>query len=289
MLVGADLSVMARDTAAAVEWHELIVLGRTGEPPGHATLRSDVTRLGRPVLRQFADLDGTGLTAGRRVLAYALISDPASEPRTVVASPLAAARRVNDDTLLVSVLDDDAAGAMSLLSDLCARARAAENRSPRGLRAATVVTVLDQGQLDEFAERGFLVLRQVVPPDVVAAASGAIDELIERGPPGSEVRGPSRLFPRGRPGPGAGRAADRQPGLRAGRVADRAGNAGAPGQVQVTLNIPPYPHRPGMHHLDGAPGEADERPGTFTMLAGVLMSDERGRDAGTCGCGRAPT
>ena len=136
VLVGADLSVMARDTAAAVEWHELIVLGRTGEPPGHATLRSDVTRLGRPVLRQFADLDGTGLTAGRRVLAYALISDPASEPRTVVASPLAAARRVNDDTLLVSVLDDDAAGAMSLLSDLCARARAAENRSPRGLRAA---------------------------------------------------------------------------------------------------------------------------------------------------------
>ena len=46
---------------AAVDWRELIVLGRTGEPPGHATLRWDVTRLGRPVLRQFADLAALNL------------------------------------------------------------------------------------------------------------------------------------------------------------------------------------------------------------------------------------
>jgi hypothetical protein len=31
--------------------------------------------------------------------------------------------------------------------------------------------MLDPGQLDEFAERGFLVLRRAVPPDVVDAAS----------------------------------------------------------------------------------------------------------------------
>jgi urease accessory protein len=76
---------------AAVEWRELIVLGRTGEPPGGATLRWDVTRAGRPVLRQFVDLADpaltawAGLTAHRRVLACALIADPASTPRTVVA------------------------------------------------------------------------------------------------------------------------------------------------------------------------------------------------------------
>jgi len=75
------------------------------------------------VLRQFVDLDGTGLTAGRRVLACALISDPASAPRTVVASPVAVAQRVDDDTLLVSVLDDDAVRATRQLDDLCARAR----------------------------------------------------------------------------------------------------------------------------------------------------------------------
>jgi urease accessory protein len=115
---------------AAVEWRELIVLGRAGEPPGHATLRWDVTRLGRPVLRQFVNLEPgpalrsrAGLIAGRRVLACALISDPARAPRTVVASPVAVAQRVDDDTLLVSVLDDDAARATRQLDDLCARAR----------------------------------------------------------------------------------------------------------------------------------------------------------------------
>ena len=44
-------------------------------------------------------------------------------PRTVVASPVAVAQRVDDDTVLVSVLDDDAARATRQLDELCARAR----------------------------------------------------------------------------------------------------------------------------------------------------------------------
>jgi urease accessory protein len=113
---------------AAVDWRELIVLGRHGEPPGQATLRWDVTRLGRPVLRQFVDLADPaltawgGLTAGRRVLACALISDPARTPRTLVAAATAVAQRVDEHTLLVTVLDDDAARAIRQLDDLCARA-----------------------------------------------------------------------------------------------------------------------------------------------------------------------
>ena len=47
---------IALGAGAAVDWRELIVLGRTGEPGGQATLRWDVTRCGEPVLRQFADL-----------------------------------------------------------------------------------------------------------------------------------------------------------------------------------------------------------------------------------------
>ncbi len=114
---------------AAVEWRELVVLGRTGEPPGQATLRWDVTRAGQPVLRQFVDLADpaltgrAGLTARRRVLACALISDPASAPRTLVASATAVAQRVDEHTLLVTVLDDDAARAARQLDELCARAR----------------------------------------------------------------------------------------------------------------------------------------------------------------------
>ncbi len=133
--------------------------------------------------------------------------------------------------------------------------------------------MLDRGQLDEFAERGFLVLRQVVPPDVVAAASAAIDEL---DPPGAEVRGPHNYFLETARAPALAALLTGSPAF--GLAGALAGSLVRPWQVQVALNIPPFPHRPGMHHLDGAgPGD---RPGTFTMLAGVLMSDQRGLDAG---------
>lgn len=39
------------------------------------------------------------------------------------------------------------------------------------------------------------------------------------------------------------------------------------------LNIAPYSHRPGRPHIDGyAPGQ--QTPGTFTLLAGLLLSDQ---------------
>jgi len=120
---------LALGLGAAVEWRELIVLGRTGEPAGAATLRWDVTRLGRPVLRQFVDLADpaltgwAGLAAHRRVLACALIADPVSTPRTAVASPTSVAQRVDDQTLLVTVLGDNTADALQELDALCVRAR----------------------------------------------------------------------------------------------------------------------------------------------------------------------
>jgi hypothetical protein len=106
---------------AAADWRELIVLGRTGEPAGQATLRWDVTRGGEPVLRQFADL-GPALYRGGRVLACALISDPAASMRTAVESAVAVAQRLNDHTVLVSVLEDDAR-AVRRLGVLCTQAR----------------------------------------------------------------------------------------------------------------------------------------------------------------------
>jgi urease accessory protein len=113
---------LALGAGAAVEWRELIVLGRTGEPPGQATVRWDVTRAGRPVLRQFTELD-LALTGGRRVLACALIATPRLMAHTVVASATAVAQRVDEHTALVSVLDDDAARATGQLDELCSRAR----------------------------------------------------------------------------------------------------------------------------------------------------------------------
>jgi len=61
--------------------------------------------------------------------------------------------------------------------------------------------VLSRAQVEEFAERGFLVLPGVVPA-VVDAAARAIDELVEREPPGTDVRGPFNYFPEAARAPG---------------------------------------------------------------------------------------
>jgi urease accessory protein len=120
---------LALGTDVTLQWRELIVLGRTGEPAGAATLRWDVTRCGRPVLRQFVDLADPawtawpGLTASRRVLACALLAGPGGTPHTVVASPTAIAQRLAGELLLVTVLSDDAAAAAQELDELSARAR----------------------------------------------------------------------------------------------------------------------------------------------------------------------
>ena len=139
--------------------------------------------------------------------------------------------------------------------------------------------MLNSGQLKQFAERGFLLLPQVIPPDVTVAASTAIDELIKHDPPGPDVRGPHNYFPEARQAPALALLTG-SPAFGLAESLTGPGTLEVPWQVQVALNIPPFGHRPGMHHIDGAPGEPDGRPGTFTMLAGVLMSDQRDEDSG---------
>jgi hypothetical protein len=143
-----------------------------------------------------------------------------------------------------------------------------------------VERVLDRGQLREFAERGFLLLRQVVPPDIVTAATQAIDELIGREPPGPGVRGPHNYFRPAAVAPELAALVAGSPAFGLAESLTGPGTLEAPGQVQVALNVPPFPHRPGLPHIDGYPPEPGGRPGTFTMLAGVLMSGQRDPDAG---------
>jgi hypothetical protein len=139
---------------------------------------------------------------------------------------------------------------------------------------------LDQGQLEEFAGRGFLLLPQVVPPDVVAAASAAIDKLIKHDPPGPQVRGPHNYFPEAKQAPALAALLTGSPAFGLAQALTGPDTLEVPWQVQVALNVPPFDHRPGMHHIDGAPATPDGQPGTFTMLAGVLMSDQREPDSG---------
>jgi hypothetical protein len=76
--------------------------------------------------------------------------------------------------------------------------------------------MLDREQLQAFAERGFVVVPQVVPQELLAQASRTIDELLSRDPPAREVRGPALLLPPGQHGSGTAGAAHAEPGVRAG-------------------------------------------------------------------------
>ncbi len=130
--VAASVSIALAE-GAGVDWRELVVLqrddgaGRDG-PAAYpaASLRWDVTRAGRALLRQVTDLTDPqwqrwpGLVAGRRVLASALLAGPGVAARTVVAGPTAVAQRLAGDAVLVTVLADDAAAAVRQRDELCA-------------------------------------------------------------------------------------------------------------------------------------------------------------------------
>ena len=126
----ADARVDLRLAAGAtVDWRELIVLHRGDEADRAApavTLRWDVTRAGRPLLRQLVDLTDPhwqrwpGLVAGRRVLASALLAGPGLAARAIVTAPTAVAQPLGDEAVLVTVLADDAAAAQRQRDELCA-------------------------------------------------------------------------------------------------------------------------------------------------------------------------
>jgi urease accessory protein len=111
---------------AHLEWSEMLLLGRTGQAGGAATLRWNVTRAGRPVLRQSVDLtDPTlsawpGMLSGGRVLASTLISGPHILARTIVASETAVLAKLDEETVLVTVLGSDAAAVSKTFDKLAA-------------------------------------------------------------------------------------------------------------------------------------------------------------------------
>ncbi len=124
---GSRVDVAVRVSLAAdssIDWREMVVLGRTDEGAGAAVLHWDVIRAGRAVLRQRVDLADpflagwTGTLGGRRVIATALLSSPAVTARTVVASPHAVAARLDEHTVLATVLSDSAADATRALDAL---------------------------------------------------------------------------------------------------------------------------------------------------------------------------
>jgi urease accessory protein len=115
---GAQVDVrldVALTGTATLDWSELIVFGRTGEPPGAATLQWNVTRDGTPLLRQRIDLTDPdllawpGLVRRARSMATRLRVGPDIDARTVVHSPTDVTQRIAEHAELRTTLSPAAA------------------------------------------------------------------------------------------------------------------------------------------------------------------------------------
>ena len=147
--------------------------------------------------------------------------------------------------------------------------------------------MLSNGQLKEFGERGYVVVPGVVAPEAVERANRRIDELVAADPPLEGHVGHHFYFPRAADEPALiGPLTEAGPdGVRAFGYEEALADAGLlepPQQVQVALNIPPFPHRPGRPHIDAAISEPTPgfRPNSFTLLAGVFVTDQLTENSG---------
>ena len=140
--------------------------------------------------------------------------------------------------------------------------------------------VLTRSQLHAFAERGYLVLPGLVTPPDLELAEAEAGRLIAAAPPLAGQVGPHFYWPSLAGSPALSGLLARPGGILA-AAAELTGPPGvevAFGQAQVALNIPPYPHRPGRPHIDGY--RDGQPPGTFTLLAGLLLTDQRTENGG---------
>ncbi|MFI1069547.1 phytanoyl-CoA dioxygenase family protein [Streptomyces puniciscabiei] len=137
-------------------------------------------------------------------------------------------------------------------------------------------------QIKEFAERGFVVVPQVVQGDVLDQAARRIDEVVAADPPDADQRGSHFYFLRTKDEPALMAPLTGSPAFGLAEELAGAGTLQVPWQVQVALNIPPYSHRPGRPHIDAGNPEPTGGPvrGTFTLLACVLMSDQLTENSG---------
>ena len=139
--------------------------------------------------------------------------------------------------------------------------------------------MLTEEQRRRFASDGYVLVPGVVDETLLQAADAEIDELVARSPaPAGTVGAHFYFLPPDRL-PSADAA------LRDSGALGLAGELVAPHRldhaldhIQVALNIPPYPHRPGAPHIDGH--RPDEEIASFTMLAAIFLTDESTPDRG---------
>lgn len=144
------------------------------------------------------------------------------------------------------------------------------------------VTWLTDRELDRFATDGYLVVEGVVAEALLAAADDEVTTVTGLLPPTEGDSGPGAnlwFLPRGRL-PCCEDLLRRSPAMAI------ATELVAPNRldhafdhIQIATTVPPWSHRPGGPHIDGHRPDQDP-PASFTMLAGVFLTDQRAPASG---------
>lgn len=138
-----------------------------------------------------------------------------------------------------------------------------------------------------FRRDGFVVVPGVLDDRQLEQGRAIARRILEREPPGPDHVGPYFLWPRfdaepaGAVHPLLGFYRAIGLGALAAQLLRPEFAPAEPDFAQLASTIPPWPHRPAAPHVDGiAPLEPGQRPGTFTLLAGVWLSDQRAQHQG---------
>ena len=127
-----------------------------------------------------------------------------------------------------------------------------------------------------FRDQGYVVIPGVLDQAMLARGRELAAAMLTADPPPAGHTGPYFLWPRFSAGTHGLLAFYRDAGLSPlarGLLRDGL-DLEEPDFAQLATTLPPWPHRPGGPHVDGlTPPEPDGRPGTFSMLAGVWLTD----------------
>ena len=149
------------------------------------------------------------------------------------------------------------------------------------MRVGTVVAVLTVEQIRTFSSAGWIVVPGLIAPDVVDAMDDEVNRLVTETPPPTGHVGHHFYWRTPGESPALFGPLHGDEGVLAvaGELVGEGRVEVAFDQAQVALNIPSYAHRPGRPHIDGyAPGQ--QMPGTFTLLAGILLTDQLADNGG---------
>jgi hypothetical protein len=141
------------------------------------------------------------------------------------------------------------------------------------------MTGITDAMRTDFREQGFVVVPDVLTGEQVALGRKVVAALLAEKPHAEDHVGAYFLWPVFDQDGGGHRLLDlyRQAGI--GELASQLIRADLtvdePDFAQVATTIPPWPHRPGGPHVDGlTPPSPDGTPATFTMLAGLWLTDQ---------------